>query len=126
MTIEDETGIANLIVWPKTFEQFRPVVLGARLIGVTGRLQHAKGVTHLVAGTLEDLSPMMGKVSRLGAPESLARADEVRRPGIESRGPSRQRPGKNFAMDAMIREEPTLAEDLATIRQAMPKGRNFR
>jgi error-prone DNA polymerase len=126
MTIEDETGIANLIVWPKTFEQFRPVVLGARLIGVTGRLQHAKGVTHLVAEKLEDLSHMMGKVSGLGAPESLARADEVRRPGVEARGPSRQRPAKAYAIEAMIREEPTLAEDVATIRQAMPKGRNFR
>ena len=40
MTLEDETGIANTIVWPKVFEAFRPVVLGARLISVTGELQN--------------------------------------------------------------------------------------
>ncbi len=129
MTIEDETGIANLIVWPKTFEQYRPVVLGARLIGVTGRLQHAGGVTHLVAEKLEDLSAMMGKVSRLGAPESLARADEVRRPGIEARGSSRPHPAKPHAIAALVRDEPTLADNapaLREIREALPKGRNFR
>ena len=40
-TIEDETGIANVIVWPQVFETFRSVVLGARLISVTGKLQNA-------------------------------------------------------------------------------------
>ena len=37
MTLEDETGIANTIVWPRIFETFRPVVIGARLVAVTGR-----------------------------------------------------------------------------------------
>ncbi len=36
MTLEDETGIANTILWPRTFERFRPIVMGARLIGVSG------------------------------------------------------------------------------------------
>ena len=35
MTLEDETAIANIIVWPKTFERFRPIVLGARFVRVT-------------------------------------------------------------------------------------------
>ena len=39
MTLEDEKAIANIIVWQKTFERFRPVVLGARFVRVTGRLQ---------------------------------------------------------------------------------------
>ena len=39
MTLEDETGIANIVVWRKVFERFRPVVMGARLVEVTGRVQ---------------------------------------------------------------------------------------
>ena len=57
MTLEDETDIANAIVWPKTFERFRPIVLGARLIAVTGRVQSESGVIHVVADRLEDLTP---------------------------------------------------------------------
>ena len=55
MTLEDETAVANTIVWPKIFETFRPIVLGARLIGVTGKLQNEAGVIHVVADRLDDL-----------------------------------------------------------------------
>src|SRR5581483_2580727 len=48
MTLEDESGIANTILWPRTFERYRPVVMGARLISVTGALQNEKGVIHVV------------------------------------------------------------------------------
>jgi error-prone DNA polymerase len=58
MTLEDETGVANAIVWPKAFERFRPVVMGARMVIVRGLVQHAPDgagyVTHLVAQTIED------------------------------------------------------------------------
>jgi error-prone DNA polymerase len=58
MTLEDETGVANAIVWPKAFERFRPVVMGARMVIVRGIVQHAPDgagyVTHLVAQTIED------------------------------------------------------------------------
>jgi error-prone DNA polymerase len=58
LTLEDETGVANAIVWPKAFERFRSVVMGARMIIVRGRVQHAPDgdgyVTHLVAETIED------------------------------------------------------------------------
>jgi DNA polymerase III alpha subunit len=43
MTLEDETGVANVVVWPKSFEQFRPQVLGARLTLVRGELQSELG-----------------------------------------------------------------------------------
>ena len=58
-TLEDETGIANVIVWPKVFEAFRPIVLGARLISVTGKLQNAENVIHVVADAVEDLTPLL-------------------------------------------------------------------
>ena len=56
MTIEDESAVANVIVWPKVFERVRPVVLGARYVAVTGRVQAESGVIHVVADQLEDLT----------------------------------------------------------------------
>jgi error-prone DNA polymerase len=62
-TLEDETGIANVIVWPQVFEAFRPVVLGARLISVTGKLQNASNVIHVVADEVKDLTPLLRRLS---------------------------------------------------------------
>jgi error-prone DNA polymerase len=62
MTLEDETGIANIVVWPKVMERFRKEVMGARLILVEGYIQSSpEQVTHLVAQRLFDRSPdLMG------------------------------------------------------------------
>jgi error-prone DNA polymerase len=77
-TLEDETGIANVIVWPKVFETFRPVVLGARLISVTGKLQNASNVVHVVADEIEDLTPLLRRLSEDTIPiGSVACPDEV-------------------------------------------------
>jgi error-prone DNA polymerase len=58
MTLEDETGIANIVVWPKVMEHFRKEVMGARLILVEGYIQSSpEQVTHLVAQRLFDRSP---------------------------------------------------------------------
>ena len=57
MTLEDETGIANSILWPRVFERWRPIIMGARLISVTGELQNEKSVIHIVARSFEDLEP---------------------------------------------------------------------
>ncbi len=57
MTLEDETGIANIVVWPKVMEQFRKEVMGARLVLVEGYVQSSpEEVTHLVAQRLIDRS----------------------------------------------------------------------
>ena len=57
MTLEDETGIANIVVWPKVMEHFRKEVMGARLILVEGYIQSSpEQVTHLVAQRLTDRS----------------------------------------------------------------------
>ena len=56
MTIEDETGVANLVVWPKIFERYRRVVMGARLIRAAGRLQREGIVIHVIADRMEDLT----------------------------------------------------------------------
>jgi error-prone DNA polymerase len=57
MTLEDETGIANIVVWPKVMEHFRKEVMGARLILVEGYIQSSpEKVVHLVAERLFDRS----------------------------------------------------------------------
>jgi error-prone DNA polymerase len=57
MTLEDETGIANIVVWPKVMERFRKEVMGARLVLVEGYIQSSpEQVTHLVAQRLFDRS----------------------------------------------------------------------
>ncbi|MGC1296160.1 MAG: OB-fold nucleic acid binding domain-containing protein, partial [Alloacidobacterium sp.] len=56
MTLEDETDIANIIVWPKVFEKNRRTVMTARFLAVRGRLQRAGLVIHVVADSFVDLS----------------------------------------------------------------------
>jgi error-prone DNA polymerase len=56
MTLEDETDIANIIVWPKAFEQNRRIVMSGRFLAVRGRLQRAGLVIHVVAESFVDLS----------------------------------------------------------------------
>ncbi|MDP2120212.1 MAG: error-prone DNA polymerase [Hoeflea sp.] len=128
-TIEDETGVANIIVWPKVFEKFRAVVLGSRCVGVRGRLQNEEGVIHVVAEYMEDLTPMMAEISDMaGVMGGLANADEVRRPIEDTRSRDRK-PAARIAR--LIRDAPELRtdfEDLARARaagRALPKGRNF-
>jgi error-prone DNA polymerase len=59
MTLEDETGIANVIVWARVFEAFRPIVMGARLVAVTGKVQKESNVVHLIADHLADMTPLL-------------------------------------------------------------------
>ncbi|MBB3952634.1 error-prone DNA polymerase [Aureimonas jatrophae] len=66
ITIEDETGVANLVVWTKTFEANRRTVLGAGMMGVRGRIQREGEVVHLVAHQLSDLSGEFASVGRRG------------------------------------------------------------
>jgi error-prone DNA polymerase len=52
MTLEDETGFVNLVVWPKVFEQHARLAKSVQLLGVTGRLQKQQGVVHIVVQTM--------------------------------------------------------------------------
>ena len=62
MTIEDETGIANLVIWSKTMERFRKIVMTARLIHVEGRLQRHKDIIHVVANRLYDRTDWLSQL----------------------------------------------------------------
>ncbi|MDR6624511.1 error-prone DNA polymerase [Caulobacter segnis] len=62
MTIEDETGVANLVIWKTLYEKQRRIALSAHLIGVDARVQREGDVVHLVAYQLHDLSDVLGKL----------------------------------------------------------------
>ncbi len=65
LTLEDETGVSNVVVWPKVYKRFRRIVMGGRLLRVTGRLEREGIVVHLIADHIEDLSH---RLSDLGHP----------------------------------------------------------
>jgi error-prone DNA polymerase len=71
MTIEDETAVANVIVWPKIFERFRAVVLGSRYVAVSGPMQAESGVIHVVAEHIGDLTPMLARLTDGGTADDL-------------------------------------------------------
>ena len=80
MTIEDETGVANLVVLPKVFEKYRKVVMAARLVVAVGRIQRSpEGVVHLLVHRLVDRSAELRRLSEPELPLKalLANADEV-------------------------------------------------
>ena len=101
ITLEDETGVTNLVVMPPVFEAFRREVLGARLLGAIGRIERPTGngheVVHLRVERLYNLSDRLGdliaetpprRAERLvgaGFDGHIARADEVRRPAADQR-----------------------------------------
>ena len=64
ITLEDETGISNIIVWRKMYERFRRAVIAGRALKVTGRVQRESGVTHVVAEEIEDISWMLDELIR--------------------------------------------------------------
>ena len=62
VTLEDETGHINLVVWKRTAESQRRILLGASLLGVSGIWERRGEVCHLVAGKLEDHSELLGRI----------------------------------------------------------------
>jgi error-prone DNA polymerase len=86
MTIEDETGIANSVVWPKTLERFRKEVMGARLIVIHGRIQRHEDIIHVVSAKLEDRSDWLQLLSEEASDMKtpIAKGDHVRHPDIRS------------------------------------------
>jgi DNA polymerase III alpha subunit len=125
MTLEDETGIANTILWIRTFEAFRPVVLGARLISVTGMLQNASNVIHVVAEEIKDLTPLLSRLSddalRIDA---TSPPDEVKRPVIVRQ----HHPRSGDTLVTLLKDRQALADGLGLSGRpetVMPKGRNF-
>jgi error-prone DNA polymerase len=91
ITLEDETGIANLIVWPAVLERFRRAALGATLLYCRGRLQREESVIHIVAEDLQDMTPRLNTLRDRTGDERLRNARRPpfalreRIPGYDSR-----------------------------------------
>lgn len=67
VTLEDETGVVNVIVWRKMYERFRRAVIAGRLLRVTGPLQRENGVVHVIAEQVEDLSSLLDRLVAVDA-----------------------------------------------------------
>ncbi|WP_299360380.1 error-prone DNA polymerase [uncultured Paracoccus sp.] len=105
ITLEDETGIANLVVWPKVFEAHRRIVLSAGMIAVKGRIQREGEVVHLVVHRLADLSGDLAGVGGREAsfPLTHGRGDEISHgtptPDPRSQPPKGPRPRDMYIPD---------------------------
>ena len=80
MTIEDETDVANLVIWPSLFEKQRRLILSSGIIGCRGRLQKEGGVIHVVAEHIIDLSHLLRSVGDRDQPFQAehGRGDEAK------------------------------------------------
>ena len=89
VTIEDETGVANLVIWPMLYDRQGRVVLGARLMAVRGRIQREGAVVHLIAQRLTDLSAELDRIGAEGdgPPLPYAELEDGRATG-QSGGPA--------------------------------------
>lgn len=77
LTLEDETGTTNVVVWAQVYERFRRAVIAGRLLRVTGRLQREAGVVHVVAELIEDLSPLLDRLLLPGfRPDGVRAGDQ--------------------------------------------------
>jgi len=127
MTIEDETGIANSVIWPNVLERERKVVMGARLVVVHGRIQRHEDIIHVVAGRLEDRSDWLDLLTENGEALSLAlaNADEVRRPEPGSRRPERDEDGEEDAGAKRPSKERFHPRRHPRAERIIPKSRDF-
>lgn len=80
ITLEDESGVANLVIWPKMFKSYRPTIMSARLMVVHGRVQTDGRVIHVVADDLQDRSKRLAGLSDASMPEITTRGDHPTHP----------------------------------------------
>ena len=80
ITLEDETGVANIIVWPKVMEAHRKIVMQSRLLAVHGVVQRDVEIIHIIADRLEDRTDALFRLAPDGLRPAQAHADEVNRP----------------------------------------------
>ncbi len=120
ITLEDETGVANAIVWPKIFEKYRSVVMGARLVRIRGRLQSQSGVIHTVVDHIEDMTPMLGLLQKEAKCLGASVSGEGCKPDDEAWGSKAYSsfPPLTDPRDGDHLQNPDPSD-------VMPKGRNF-
>jgi error-prone DNA polymerase len=118
ITLEDETGVINLVVWPDLKEKQRKVVMGARLMEVRGRVEYDDEVIHVIAAHMTDATQRLHALSDDLLEAPLARADEVNRP-MPDRGPPLPR-----ELTAELAPQPNVTGHPRDHR-ILPKSRDF-
>jgi error-prone DNA polymerase len=118
ITLEDESGIANLVIWPAIFEKQRRIILAAGMMAAYGRIQRVGDVVHLVAHRLTDLSSELASVGDRDAafPLPHGRGDELHHgsPGVDPRSKPKGLKPRN------------ILDPYGHIDQIKVKARNFR
>ena len=89
ITIEDEVGVANVVVWPKMMEKYRKVVMQSRLLMIEGYVQRDVEIIHVVAQHLEDRTDALMRLAPEGADTSTAHPNEAKK---QIPAPSRTHP----------------------------------
>jgi error-prone DNA polymerase len=85
VTIEDETGIANAIIWQRKFEEQRGVILSAGMVSIKGTLQKEGLVIHVITDHLEDLTPLLHSVGAMQFPHRVSPGDGAANGGYDAR-----------------------------------------
>lgn len=116
LTLEDDKAVANIIIWQRTFDRYRPVIMGARFVRVTGKLQSESDVIHIVAEKIEDLTPWLTVLLEKVSQANLTVAGPAEHPVS---GTDRDPAPRNAAIRPDLA---TLSEEAESV---MPKGRNF-
>jgi error-prone DNA polymerase len=110
VTIEDETGVANIIIWQRKYEANRRIVHAAPMIGVEGQLQREGDVIHVIADRLTDHTALLHSVGALDFPHRTGPGDGATHGGAPDRGRWKQPPRTHPSpLLPAVRPEPTLA-----------------
>ncbi len=97
LTLEDETGVANVVVWRKVYERFRKSVISGRLLRVAGRVEREGQVVHMIAEQIGDLSPMLLTLGNPSLPGSNDnQPDAARHPANTGNRPGDRHSGEQL------------------------------
>src|SRR5690606_3936044 len=124
LTLEDDKAVANVIVWKRDFERLLPVIMSSKFVRVTGRLQSESDVVHIVAETIEDLTPWLSILLEEAAHSCPEEPEDGASVGAGMEG--RRKLAPFVRRNAPVRQG---APDIETLARkagsVMPKGRNF-
>jgi error-prone DNA polymerase len=109
LTIEDESGVANIILWQQRFQAQRRIVMGAPMIGVRGTVQREGDVIHVIGEHLEDQSALLHSVGQMHFPHRFSPADGATSGGRDPRD-ARPRPVVPQAPDSLeeVEDQPRI------------------
>jgi error-prone DNA polymerase len=124
LTLEDDKAVANVIVWKRDFERLLPVIMSSKFIRVRGKLQCESNVVHIVAETIEDLTPWLSVLleeAGLSVADAAGGTASIDR-GTEDRRMLAPFVRRNAPVGQGISDDETLTRKAGGV---MPKGRNF-